>query len=99
IYGLSAALFQKLDYEKGRIRQSNFHDYPLLRMAQAPEIKTTIVPSDDRPTGVGELAVPPAAPALANAIFAATGVRLRRLPLGADVESVLAGKKVEEIAL
>jgi isoquinoline 1-oxidoreductase beta subunit len=99
MYGLSAALKQRIDFDAGRVRQSNFHDYPMLRMHEAPEITTVIVPSEERPTGVGELAVPPTAPALANAIFAATGVRLRRLPLEPDLALVAAGKKPVEVTL
>ncbi len=99
IFGLSAALSQRIDFDGGRVRQSNFHDFPLLRMPAAPKIETIIIESGDRPTGVGELAVPPLAPALANAFFAATGVRLRRLPLGPDIALVLAGDKPEEVSL
>lgn len=92
IFGLSAALSQHIDLDQGKVRQSNFHDYPMLRMHEAPTVETHIVASDERPTGVGELAVPPLAPALANAFFAATGVRLRSLPLLADAQRVLAGE-------
>ncbi len=99
IFGLSAALLQRIDIDRGRVVQGNFHDYPLVRMGDAPEVETIIVPSEERPTGVGELAVPPLAPALANAVFAATGARLRRLPMGADVAAVLAGGAPEQIAL
>jgi CO/xanthine dehydrogenase Mo-binding subunit len=97
IYGLSAALDQRIDIEKGAVVQSNFHDHPLLRMNEAPRVDTVIVPSEARPTGVGELAVPPIAAALGNALFAATGVRLRRLPMRPDVELVLAGRRPEEV--
>jgi isoquinoline 1-oxidoreductase beta subunit len=63
------------------VQQKNFPDYPLLRLANTPVIETHIVPSTLEPTGVGEPATPPAAPALANALFALTGRRLRELPL------------------
>ena len=61
--------------------QTNFHDYPMLRMNETPAIDVYIVPSDASPTGVGEPGTPPIGPAVANAIYAATGVRLRELPL------------------
>lgn len=81
IFGLTAALYGKVTLEDGAVVQSNFHDYPLLRMHEAPEIEVHIVPSSAAPTGIGEPGVPPIAPAVANAIFAATGQRLRELPL------------------
>jgi isoquinoline 1-oxidoreductase beta subunit len=64
------------------VQQSNFHNYPLLTMAAVPKIEVHIVPSTALPTGTGEPGLPPAAPAVANAIFAATGKRMRKLPLG-----------------
>jgi CO/xanthine dehydrogenase Mo-binding subunit len=83
LHGLSAALGGKLELENGRIVQSNFHDYPLLRMPQAPEVEVHIVHTPGAPVGgIGEIGVPPAAPALCNAIFAATGQRIRTLPIG-----------------
>jgi isoquinoline 1-oxidoreductase subunit beta len=81
IYGLSAALKQQITWERGRVVQSNFHDYPPVRMSESPEIETHIVPNDGPPTGCGEPGVPVIAPAVANAVFAATGQRLRSLPL------------------
>jgi isoquinoline 1-oxidoreductase beta subunit len=81
VYGLSAALAGRIDIEQGRVQQSNFHDYPALRLAQCPDIETHIVPSAAHPEGVGEPALPPVAPAVANALFALTGQRLRSLPL------------------
>ncbi len=81
VYGLSAALMGKISIAAGRARQSNFHDYPVLRMADMPVVEVYIVPSNADPTGVGEPGTPPIAPAVANAVFAATGQRLRTLPL------------------
>jgi len=81
VYGLSAALKQQITWKKGRVEQSNFNDFELLRLNECPVIETHLVPSDGSPTGVGEPGVPPIAPAVANAVFAATGQRLRSLPL------------------
>jgi isoquinoline 1-oxidoreductase beta subunit len=80
-YGLSAGLHGAITLKEGRVEQSNFHDYGILRINEMPQIEVHIVPSNDKPTGVGEPGVPPIAPAVANAIFAATGRRLRNLPL------------------
>jgi isoquinoline 1-oxidoreductase beta subunit len=84
VFGLSAALHGEITFRNGRVKQRNFHDYPLLRMNEMPEVETHIVPSTDTMGGVGEPGVPPVAPAVTNAIFAATGKRLRRLPIGAE---------------
>ena len=81
VYGLSAALHGNLEVENGAIRESNFHDYPIVRMHEAPDVEVIIVDSDEPPTGVGEPGVQPVAPAVANAVFAATGQRLTSLPL------------------
>jgi len=81
MYGLTAALHGNLDLENGAVKQSNFHDYPILRMNEAPSVEVVIVDSDEAPTGVGEPGLPPIAPAVANAVFAITGERLRSLPL------------------
>lgn len=82
VFGLSAALHGKITLDQGRVEQSNFHDYPILRMNQVPKIEVHIINGNDaKPTGVGEPGVPPVAPALANAIFSASGKRLRDLPL------------------
>ena len=81
IFGLTAALKTEITLENGRVQQKNFHDYQMLRMFESPIIAVHIVPSDVSPTGVGEPSVPPVAPALTNAIFAATGKRVRRLPI------------------
>jgi len=82
-FGLTAALKTEITLENGRVQQTNFNDYPMLRMYEAPSIEVFIVPSEQNPSGVGEPSVPPVAPALTNAIFAATGKRLRRLPIRA----------------
>ncbi len=84
IFGLTAALKTEITLKDGRVEQSNFHDYQMLRIFESPEIEVYIVPSSENPTGVGEPGVPPVAPALANAIFAATGKRVRRLPIRAS---------------
>ena len=84
VWGLTAALHGAITIEKGRVQQRNFHDYPMLRMNETPTIEVHIVPSDAPPGGVGEPGVPPIAPAVANAIFAATGKRIRRLPINPE---------------
>lgn len=81
IYGLSAALYGQIELAAGRVTQGNFHDYQALRLADCPRIETHILPSAEAPGGVGEPGLPPLAPALANALFALTGQRLRALPL------------------
>lgn len=81
VYGLSAALHGEVTIEDGRVVQSNFHDYPALRIDECPVIETAIIESAEHPEGVGEPGLPPIAPAVANAVFAATGRRLRALPL------------------
>lgn len=81
VFGLSAALYGAITIEKGRVQQGNFHDQPVVRMHEMPVIETHIVPSTKKPGGVGEVGVPPLAPALCNAIFAATGKRIRTLPI------------------
>jgi CO/xanthine dehydrogenase Mo-binding subunit len=80
-FGLSAALYGEITLQDGRVVQSNFHDYPMLRMYEAPAIEVHIVASRESPTGVGEPGLPPLAPAVANAVFAATGKRIRSLPV------------------
>ena len=81
VFGLSAALLSEVHIENGQVQQSNFHDYPVLRMSECPVIETDIVASTAHPEGVGEPGTPPIAPAVANAVFALTGQRLRSLPL------------------
>ena len=81
VYGLSAALSGAITLEGGRVKQSNFHDYPVLRMNAMPRVDVHIVESTDAPKGAGEPAVPPIAPAVANAVAAATGRPVRALPI------------------
>jgi isoquinoline 1-oxidoreductase beta subunit len=81
VYGLTAVLRGEITLHNGAIMQSNFHDYPMLMMAQMPAVESYIVPSTAAPGGVGEPGTGPIAPAFANAIYAATGTRLRMLPL------------------
>ena len=85
VYGLSAALSGEISWQKGRVQQSNFHDYPVLRMNQMPKVEVYIVSSTEKPSGVGEIATPAIAPAVCNGIFAATGKRIRRLPIKAEM--------------
>jgi isoquinoline 1-oxidoreductase beta subunit len=84
VFGLTAALYGELTIDGGRVQQSNFHDYPVLRMDEMPEVEVHIVESDEHPTGVGEPGVPPIAPAVTNALFALTGKRVRKLPIRLD---------------
>ena len=81
VYGLTAALKGEISIDKGRVEQSNFHDYQMLRMSEMPVIEVHIVPSTDAQGGVGEPGTPPIAPAVCNAIYAATGKRIRKLPI------------------
>jgi isoquinoline 1-oxidoreductase beta subunit len=81
IYGLSAVLFGEITIQDGAVQQSNFHDYPVARITDAPVIEVHIMPSLENPTGMGEPCLPPVASAVCNAIFAAKGKRMRRLPI------------------
>jgi isoquinoline 1-oxidoreductase beta subunit len=83
VYGLTAALYGEITVQKGRVVQSNFHDYPLLRMSEMPAVEVSLVPSREPPTGIGEPGTPPIAAAVANAIYALTRQRIRQLPLRA----------------
>jgi isoquinoline 1-oxidoreductase beta subunit len=83
-FGLTAALKAEATVKEGRIQQSNFHDYPILQMDEMPLVEVHIVESDQAPMGMGEMGVPPIAPAIANAVFAATGKRIRHIPISPD---------------
>jgi len=90
IFGLTAALHSQITIAKGRVQQSNFHDYRMMRINEAPSIEVHLIHSEEAPGGIGEPGTAASAPSLANALFAATGVRLRQLPIDRDV---LAGRK------
>jgi isoquinoline 1-oxidoreductase beta subunit len=79
-YGIAMAMSAKITFTDGKVDQNNFYDYTVLRMNDAPKIETYVVKSTEKPTGIGELGTPPIAPAIGNAIFKATGKRVRRLP-------------------
>ena len=81
VFGLSAALYGKITLKDGHVEQGNFHNYPVLRMSEMPKVEVHILPSMAAPGGIGEPGTPPIAPAVTNAIFAATGVRVRTLPI------------------
>ena len=82
IFGISSTLREKISIQEGRVCNSNYHDYPVARMTDSPEISVSIMENNEGPGGVGEPGVPPVAPALCNSIFAATGKRIRKLPIG-----------------
>jgi len=84
IFGMGTALMQEITLEKGRVQQSNFHDFPLVRMNETPHIDITLVDSTEPPGGIGEPATAVVVPAIANAVAALTGKRLRRLPMTAE---------------
>ena len=90
IFGLTAALHGNITIEKGRVQQSNFNDYRMMRINETPRIEVHLIKSGEAPGGIGETGVTAAPPALGNALYAATGIRLRRLPIDPDV---LSGKK------
>ena len=92
IFGVTAALFGEITIEKGRVQQSNFHNYRMLRIDQAPQIEVHLIPSGEPPGGIGETGTTAGPPAVRNAIFAATGIPLRRLPIDREM---LAGKQKE----
>jgi isoquinoline 1-oxidoreductase beta subunit len=81
IFGLTAALYGEINIDRGKVKQSNFHDYRMLKMADSPAIDVHLIPSERDPGGVGEPGTPVIAPAVANAVYAVTGKRLRSLPL------------------
>ena len=90
VFGLTAALYGNISIERGRVQQSNFNDYRMLRINEIPQIEVHLIQSGEAPGGIGETGTTAAPPALCNALFAATGIRLRRLPVDRDV---LSGKK------
>jgi isoquinoline 1-oxidoreductase beta subunit len=81
VFGLGNALRSKITIDKGRVVQGNFDDYAPVRMEETPEVEVYAIPSAEVPTGIGEPSVPPVAPALCNAIYAATKKRIRALPI------------------
>ncbi|HTX15770.1 MAG TPA: molybdopterin cofactor-binding domain-containing protein, partial [Candidatus Baltobacteraceae bacterium] len=81
VFGLTQTLKGEITIDKGRVQQANFDTYDMLRMNEMPTVDVYIVPSEETPTGMGEPAVPPLAPAICNAVFAATGKRIRHLPI------------------
>jgi isoquinoline 1-oxidoreductase beta subunit len=83
-FGLTAALYGEITLDKGRVQQQNFNTYKILRMHEAPQIDITLVESTEKPGGIGEPATALIGPAVANALFAATGKRLRSMPFTAD---------------
>ncbi|HEX9135659.1 MAG TPA: molybdopterin cofactor-binding domain-containing protein, partial [Nitrospirota bacterium] len=85
VFGLSAALHGAITFKDGRVEQSNFHDYPILRLIEMPEVEVHIVESAEKSGGIGEPGVPPIAPAVANAVFTLTGKRIRKLPMTQEV--------------
>jgi isoquinoline 1-oxidoreductase beta subunit len=91
IFGLTAALYGEITIEKGRVRQSNFNDYRMLRIDQMPKIDVHVIKSGEDPGGIGETGATAGPPALRNAVYAATGIALRRLPI--DRDALAAGKK------
>jgi isoquinoline 1-oxidoreductase beta subunit len=97
VFGWTGALYSQLTYANGAIQQSNFHDYRMMRINETPAVEVHIVPSGEHPGGIGEVGTAIAAPALGNAIFAATGVRIRRLPI--DRALLVADKSVDNTAL
>jgi isoquinoline 1-oxidoreductase beta subunit len=91
IFGLTAALYGEITIDKGRVQQSNFHDYRMMRINETPKIEVHVVRSGEAPGGIGETGTTAGPPALRNAIYAATGVALRRLPI--DRKLLAAGRK------
>jgi isoquinoline 1-oxidoreductase beta subunit len=91
VWGLSA-LTSQITLRAGRVEQNSYADFPVLRLAAAPRVETLLLPSDAPPAGLGEPAVPLVAPAFLNALFAATGRRVRTLPLGPDDLTARAGE-------
>ena len=88
VFGLTAALHGAVTLKDGRVEQSNFNDYQMMRINEMPEVEVHIVQSNEKPGGIGEPGVPPIAPAVCNAIFSLTGKRIRSLPIRAEVLTV-----------
>ena len=84
VFGLTAALKAKITIENGRVKQSNFHDCPVLTMDEMPIVEVYTIEGTTTASGIGEMGVPPVAPAVANAIFGATGKRIRHIPIGVE---------------
>ena len=87
IFAITAALYSEITIERGRVQQNNFTDYRILRIHEAPAIEVHIVKSSEAPGGIGEPGTAAAMPAIANAIYAATGKRLRQLPVGSQLQT------------
>lgn len=87
-FGLSAAMMGEITVKDGKIEQTNFHQYDSIRMNQAPNIQVKVLENGEKIRGIGEPGTPPAAPALGNAIFAATGKRIRELPFGKSIKFI-----------
>ena len=85
MFGLSAALAEKITFKDGAVQQSNFHDYPVLRMDEAPRVHVNVMVTENKPGGIGEVGLPPIAPAVANALFKLSGRRLRDLPFRTEL--------------
>jgi len=81
VFGLSLAMIGEITLEQGQVVQGNFDDYPVLRIGDCPKMQVELVESEELPAGVGEPGVPPVAPALVNAIYSASGKRVRKLPI------------------
>jgi isoquinoline 1-oxidoreductase subunit beta len=86
-FGVGSVLYDRVTLDAGRVVQSNFNNYPMLRMAEMPKVEVVIVASREKPTGVGEPGVPPIGPAVANAWRALTGTAVRQLPFAAGQEA------------
>ena len=82
VFGLSAGLWQEITLDRGRVAQGNFSDFRVMRINEMPQVEVLILPSSDKPGGIGETGTSCSTPALTNAVFAATGQRVRRLPIG-----------------
>jgi isoquinoline 1-oxidoreductase beta subunit len=85
MFGISAALSEKITFKDGAVQQSNYHDYPVLRMDEAPLVHVNVMVTENKPGGIGEVGLPPIAPAVANALFKLSGRRLRDLPFRTEL--------------